>query len=205
MTTRLMVTTAIAAACLAAAAACTRSAVPFAGASYSIRECPTGIVPKTVYKIELSEDFNLRNPQVTKSTRPAKADGHGDYDEDYAAPETPYTWPSDALNKTRLDVDVGLTARGEAAMIKIVLDDSLLEFRTDDAVIRGGNEHGRDMLCSVRRSTTEKSVRFIVFYYKPNPTKTYGKYNIGLIAKDLDTKSGYTLPVYIDPMIKNNG
>jgi hypothetical protein len=106
--------------------------------------------------------------------------------------------------KTRLDLDVNLQKPGDSAMIKIILDDPQLKFRADDAKIRGGGPNGRDMLCSVRLSSDERSIRFIVFYYKKDKV-TYGKYNIGLTVTDNDAASGYVLPLYIDPMIKNNG
>ena len=178
-----------------------------AGESYEIGECGRRWVPSTVYKIKISGAFELRDPQIEKSTRPAKEVSPGEFDEDGASVETPYTWESDASNKTRLDVDIGLHNTNDAAMIKIVLDDPLLVFRADGAAIRAGGPNGRNMICSVRSNSHEKSVRFIVFYYKENPrdSATYGKYNIGIIARDQNTSSDYKLPIYIDPMIKNNG
>jgi hypothetical protein len=214
MTTRLMATTAIAVASSLAFSSCTRpprSPTPplRGGESYEIKDCKDKYVPKTVYKIKIAKSFELRDPQVVKSTVPANetTPGSGEYDEYYGSMETPYTWNSDARYKTRLDLDLGLTQKGDAAMIKIILDDPLLNFRTDGGVIRGGGPHGRDMICSVRRNIDEKSIRFIVFYYKEHQSdkNTYGKYNIGLAATDKDTSSGYVLPIYIDPMIKNNG
>ena len=209
MTMRLTATVAMAIALLGCTPQPTPPPTLRGGESYEIKGCTEKFVPKTVYKIKISKAFELRNPQVVRSTRPAKevSPGKGEYDEDYASAETPYTWQSDAANKTRLDVDVGLKNRGEAAMIKIILDDPLLVLRADEAKIRGGGPHGRDMLCSVKPSADGKSVRFIVFYYKehPNDRSTYGKYNIRLTVTDEDTSSGYKLPIYIDPMVKNNG
>ena len=177
------------------------------GESYEIGECRRQWIPTTVYKIKISSSFDPRDPQVVRSTRPAKEVSPGEFDEDDELEETPYTWESDAGNKTRLDVDVGLEDSNDAAMIKIVLDDPLLDFRADGAAIRAGGPNGRHMICSVRQNPREKSVRFIVYYYKDHSSDgaTYGKYNIGIIARDRNTSSGYKLPIYIDPMIKNNG
>ena len=216
MTTRLMVT-AFAMASAVFVSSCTKPPVPppppppalRGGESYPIDVCKKKYIPTTVYKIRISETFDLRNPQVTKFTRPAKEviPKSGIYDEDYDAPDTIYTWDSDAAVKTRLDVNVDLKIDGDAAMIKIILDDPLLTFRTDDGVIRAGGPHGKAMICGVERNIDEKSIRFGVFHYKEHQSdkKTFGKYNIGLIATEKDRTSGYVLPIYIDPMIKNNG
>lgn len=212
MATRLMATMAIAVASAVSFSGCTRPPpIPptpplRGGESYEIKDCKDKYVPTTVYKITISQSFELRYPDVVKSTKPAKEISPGEYDEDYSAKDGTYNGVSDSAIKTRLDIDVGLQKAGDAAMIKIILADPLLKFRADDAKIRGGGPNGRDMLCSVRLSSDERSIRFIVFYYKKDKDKpTYGKYNIGLTATDKDTTSGYTLPIYIDPMIKNNG
>lgn len=95
----------------------------------------------------------------------------------------------------------------QSIQLKIVLLDPRLKFRKDKYAIVG-DKPGEKMLCDLSVSADQKTATVTVKYdHTPNGkgggvNKTYGSMNIGLM---LDQGLGVELPVFVDPIVKNEG
>lgn len=109
--------------------------------------------------------------------------------------------PKDAT--TRIDLALNLNATDRvAAKIIVNLPDGTMSFMTsDDLGITSSDSH-RGMFC--RGSISKDKVVYQVNYVRSNyDYKSSINYNI--IVKDSDATTNYTLPITIDPQVKNHG
>jgi hypothetical protein len=163
--------------------------------------------PTYMFQIRLRGAFDVKHidPEITemKVTSPPWTSGNSDT-------STPYTTVPAWTPKTRLDLDLDLyeSATGkkrEMVLIKIVVDDPSVKFRTDGFAITAETGNGQHMFCQFKDGFAEHDATFAAYYYfNPNPQHdTLGVFDIGLVIPDAD--SAYILPIFIDPEVKNNG
>lgn len=96
----------------------------------------------------------------------------------------------------------------QTVQIKIVLLDTRLKFRNDKYAIVG-DKPGAKMLCDLWVSGDRMTATITAKYDHSSPNgkgaganKTYGSMNIGLM---LQQNGGGELPVFVDPIVKNEG
>jgi len=110
--------------------------------------------------------------------------------------------------KTKLDLNLNLGPQGgpkrHMVLIKIIVRDPNVTFRTDGFAITAGDVNGRKMFCQIPGGYGVNEATFVAFYYKPTPHQpTMGTFNLGLVVKDVDP--AYILPIFVDPAVENNG
>jgi hypothetical protein len=116
--------------------------------------------------------------------------------------------PTNWTPKTKLDLNLDLGPQGgpkrTMVLIKVIVRDPAVTFRTDGFAITSGDVNGRKMFCQIDGGYTQKEATFVAFYYKETPNKpTMGTFNLGLIVQDVN--AGYILPIFVDPEVQNNG
>ncbi|HEX4709528.1 hypothetical protein [Phenylobacterium sp.] len=160
--------------------------------------------PTRMIQVELPGTFDPRNlqPVITQMDITAAPWTSGN------PPPAPYNKATPWSPKTRLDLDLDLGPAGgtkpEMVLIKIIVDDPTVKFRTDGFAIAASDANGRSMFCQFSGGFGLHDATFGAVYYKPHPNqKTMGSYNIGLILPDADP--AYILPIFIDPVVQNNG
>lgn len=92
----------------------------------------------------------------------------------------------------------------QTVLLKFVLSDSRMRFRNDGYAI-SSDVVGKQMFCKLVVSADRKSATVWARYYRnppPAKSKTFGSLNFGV---DLQQSSGEYLPIFIDPMVKNEG
>jgi hypothetical protein len=161
--------------------------------------------PTQIIEIELPGTFDPHNlqPVMTQMsiTDPPWTSGN---------PTTKQTY-NPAINwtpRTKLDMDLNLAPPGgtnrSMVLIKVIVRDPAVTFRTDGFAITSGDVNGRKMFCKFAGGYGTKEVTFVAFYYKATPHQpTMGTFNLGLIVQDADL--AYILPIFVDPVVENNG
>src|SRR5262249_54226264 len=109
------------------------------------------------------------------------------------------------------DMALGLSQPGQTVYIKIITTDDRLVLRGDKWAVTAGDDQSMDMLCGINDANTADKTdhlvhgaNYVLFeaYYDPaNPVVSI---NIGLVANE-DQPSAFSVPIFIDPNIKNNG
>jgi hypothetical protein len=161
--------------------------------------------PTEIIEIELPGTFDPRNlqPVMTQMsiTDPPWTSGNPTTKQAY---NPAITWTP----KTKLDLSLDLGPPGgtkrSMVLIKVIVRDPTVTFRTDGFAITSGDVNGRKMFCQFSGGYGQKEATFVAFYYKPTPHQpTMGAFNLGLIVQDMDP--AYILPIFVDPAVQNNG
>lgn len=95
-------------------------------------------------------------------------------------------------------------SKRDTVLIKFVLSDDRMRFRSDGFAVAGDSK-GKDMFCKLVVAADKRSATvWGRFHHKPHPgsSKTFGSYNLGV---ELMQNGGVYLPIFIDPMVKNEG
>ncbi len=176
---------------------------------YSIKECDKSLnlYPYIVYKITLGRHFSMYSASVRKQIRATTINSSGDFDEYVNSPAINNNNNiSDWQNKTRIGIRTPLPSITDSVLVKIVLDNKRLSFRSDGFALRAGDPIGEAMFCDLRYDGHSNSLTFKVQYLRGKGGKPlYGTYNIGVNVKDRKRNSKFSLPIFFDPEIKNEG
>ena len=180
---------------------------------------PTSIDPKTVlrpcdrsdpqpliaFQTTLVGNIDFRNIQA----KIVQMTADGSYPNGNPATAGP---PSPVANpKTRLDLNLDLNSSNKKyARLIVVVEDSSIVFHTKD--VNGHPDYlgissvdeNRDMFCM--RSVSDKRAIFDVKYFPGGGSKPkYGTINLNLIVPDSQLPNTYSMPISLDPEIKNHG
>lgn len=163
--------------------------------------------PTEMIQIELPGTFDPKNlrPVMTQMSiinAPPWTNPDLGSAQPYSGPPTNWT------PKTKLDMNLDLGPQGgpkrTMVLIKVIVRDPAVTFRTDGFAITTGDVNGRKMFCKFDGGYQQKEATFVAFYYKATPNKpTMGSYGLGLVFQDIDP--GYILPIFVDPEVQNNG
>jgi hypothetical protein len=187
-----------------------------------LKSCPGGLTaPTTVFKIYLDKDLNVRKLVRSGVVNGAHKDnvvthaaGSADY-EDASVKDVPLGYidlNGDARHPaTEWDMALGLTQPNQAVYIKVVTRDDRVTLRDDALAITTGDDAGQDMLCGPGASTGGDTlvhgsnyVLFEAYYDQANPVVSF---NIGMFVKEGNPNQStkFSIPVYLDPNVKNDG
>jgi hypothetical protein len=160
--------------------------------NYPIKPCPPGTNPSANehYTITLGPNFSLNHPVVSFTGPPVGPSPH---------PPT---------HHTRLDLVTNLLHANAVGTVTIVLaSNSYLHFGAhgvagqQDLAFEGADANAAQIFCGVTYGTSPESLTFTVI---PNASAPYASYILGLVA-DEHPQTVYTLPIFIDPGVDNQG
>ena len=161
--------------------------------------------PTQIIEVEIPGTFDPRNlqPVVTQMNIIAPPWTAGD-----PSTKTAYNPAITRMPRTKLDLNLDLGAPGgtkrSMVLIKVIVRDPAVTFRTDGFAITSGDVNGRRMFCKFPGGFGQKEATFAAFYYKPTPHQpTMGTFNLGLVVQDVNP--AYILPIFVDPAVENNG
>jgi hypothetical protein len=162
-----------------------------------------GDAPTVMYQITIPAGFDFHHPVVIKETFPMVS-GNPDTSHPLPNPVDPNT-----PDATRLDIVTQVKAPKQTALIRIVNQDTTLDFQAGKAAVWDPlpkNNGYSNMFCGLDTSVAGQ-VTFTLHYPDSNgPNKiTQGHPNIGMIVKDRDEPAKYSLPVFLDPDVTNDG
>ncbi len=177
-------------------------------------DCPSGLTKVADIKVDLS---NI-NPYLP-AAKFAKKDPQGNDMQIKSGAAAGHPVP------TQLDFDMDLQKLGDSVTVTVTVPklDKDLFFRDSPAdpskpndpagsirstwAITAAEPNGKDMLCGpVFVDSSKKSATFTA-YYDPSTKPVFGSFNIGLIVKGPpgNVPKTFSLPVFLDPNVKNNG
>ncbi len=179
---------------------------PVAGAIVTagpnIRPCTNGDPqPSVAFLVKLTGNLDVRNIQAVIK----EMDANTTYPN--GNPNTMRNPPAPTSPITKLDLNLQLQQPGHGntrtnARIIVQLEDPTITFHGDDLAINSLDDNGKAFLCF--RSSSAKQAIVDAEYRNGNGSKpNYGTMNINLIVPD--TGGVFTMPISLDPEIKNNG
>jgi len=109
--------------------------------------------------------------------------------------------------KTRWDISLGLKQSLDAASLTVTLKDTgndKLKFISSTYAITAGDAYSVNRFCLVDSNYTDHHVEILALYDASvsNP-QVISSINIGIDV--LEGASGFSIPIHIDPNVKNNG
>lgn len=161
--------------------------------------------PTEMIEIALPGKFDPANLQVAMTHMVINAPPWTSGD---PSTKTAYNPTINWMPRTKLDLNLDLGPSGGTkrtmVLIKVIIGDPSVTLRTDGFAITSGDVNGRKMFCQFAGGYGQREATFAAFYYKQTPNKpTMGTFNVGLIVQD--TNAMYTLPIFLDPEVQNNG
>jgi hypothetical protein len=164
--------------------------------------------PTRYIRVTIPAPFDPRNLQPTMWEWPVTQSPWTSPD---SGPGAQFDNKVDWTPKTRLDMNLDLAdqptgPKPEMVLVNVVLADQTVSFRNDAFAVAVGDTNGKKMFCSIGGFGPHEATFVAYYYHNPNPGKkgTFGSFNIGLIVPD-GTDPAYTLPLFLDPDVENNG
>jgi hypothetical protein len=90
-------------------------------------------------------------------------------------------------------------------LIKVVVDDPSVTFRSDGYAIAAGDRNARELFCQFPGGFKDHEATAMTYYFtrKPGAAHIYSRYNIGLTLPHTDKSR--VVPIILDPSVKNTG
>ena len=161
--------------------------------------------PTEIFQVKLTGvPFDIRNLKPVITVMDVNASPWLEGDPKTARKMGPIPWSPN----TPLDLDLNLdsstgSGKNNEALIKFIVDDQNVTMIADPYSVVSGDVN-KKMFCRFSGGFGTHDATFMVTYYKPHPNeKTFGSFNLGLNIPGID--NSYTLPIYIDPEVENNG
>jgi hypothetical protein len=119
----------------------------------------------------------------------------------------PYMGVINWTPKTPLDLNLDLgpdtdSSRHHKVLIKLIVDDQNVNFIQYPYYIVS-DDTNKGMFCRFDKGYNSHYATFMVRHLKSSSTKTFASFNVGLIIPSDD--GSYTIPIYLDPEVQNNG
>ena len=155
--------------------------------------------PEIAFETTLTGNIDFRNIQAKTIVMPASATyPNGD-------PKITSAPPAVTNPITRLDLNMNLSnTTKKPGRVIYKIEDSTIKFQTADNLGVTSVDKNRGMFCL--RSVTDKVVIFDVKHYMGGgPKPKHGSINLNLIVPDSVDPAIYSMPISLDPEIKNHG
>jgi hypothetical protein len=181
--------------------------------NHLLRTCPPFTAtdhPTRIFVIKLTGRFDPRalHPIITESvvTEPPWTTGNP---KGPPLTQIPPAWTP----KTPLDLDLNvvigerpeLYGKREKVLIRIVVEDTSVSFRSDGYAIAAGDHNARELFCQFPGGFQEHEATAMTYYFtrKPGAADIYSRYNVGLTLPHTDKSR--VVPIILDPSVKNTG
>jgi hypothetical protein len=189
--------------------------------SCTAKGVPTNLAPPTtVFKVKVFQTMKFWPLGRFISTRSADPGNSNGDDYEGNGPDTDDTNDSvvdpKQYNKTQWDMAINLKDlssqnKTATALIKVIAGDGNVKIRNDKFAVTSGDDNAKYMICGFGSNSGHPDdfivhggkggqdyAIFKVFYNSQYPISSI---NVGFYIKNGD----YTVPIFIDPSIKNNG